>query len=72
MLRRLRRWIAQHLRYSADVIDPSSGPRCTGMYLRIVDGKGALLDDGMTPETRRGQLLWVMQEDGDNAMWAER
>ena len=65
-----RTWIARRLRYVADRIDPSTGPRAIGAHFNIVEGVGLVITQtfGIPVNPRAlGCPLWFMQEDYDRA-----
>ena len=62
--------IARRLRYAADRIDHSTGPRAIGAHFNIVEGVGLVITQtfGIPVNPRApGCPLWFMQEDYDRA-----
>lgn len=69
----MKSWIAWRLRYLADRIDPSTGPRAfSGYWNHTPDGIQVTVTDGIQVHPKvPGCPLWYMAEDHDRSWEAQ-
>lgn len=64
----MRRRLAWRLRFLADRIHPESAFGAVSYSLRFIEGKGAeVIEEGIGNKPPRGQRLWAIREEHDDA-----